>query len=45
MSCKINGTDITLTRGDSLFLHLSLTKNGEEYIPEEGSSIRFAMKQ
>ncbi len=40
----INGTDITLTRGDSLFLQLKLVKNGEEYIPEEGSSIRFAMK-
>ena len=38
------GVDITLTRGDSLFLQLNLTKNNEVYIPEQGSSIRFAMK-
>ena len=36
--------DITLTRGDSLFLQVSLTKNDEPYTPETGSSIRFAMK-
>lgn len=44
MSYSIQGTDISLTRGDSLFLQLKLVKNGEEYIPAEGSSIRFAMK-
>ena len=45
MSHKISGTDITLTRGDSLFLQISLKKNGEPYTPAEGSRIRFAMKQ
>lgn len=44
MSHSIKGNDITLTRGDTLFLQLSLTKDGEPYTPEEGSSIRFAMK-
>lgn len=44
MSHSISGNDITLTRGDSLFLQLSLTKNGQAYTPAEGSSIRFAMK-
>lgn len=44
MSYSIKGTDITLTRGDSLFLQLKLTKNGESYTPEQGSTIRFAMK-
>lgn len=39
------GADITLTRGDSLFLQISLTKNGQSYTPAEGSSIRFAMKE
>ncbi len=39
------GYDITLTRGDSLFLQLSLTKNDEAYTPAEGSVIRFAMKE
>lgn len=38
------GVDITLTRGDSLFLQLNLTKDDEAYVPEQGSSIRFAMK-
>lgn len=44
MSCSIKGTDISLTRGDTLLLQINLTKNGEPFIPEEGSSIRFAMK-
>ena len=38
------GVDITLTRGDSLFLQLNLMKNDEVYTPEEGASIRFAVK-
>ena len=41
---SIQGTDIFLTRGDSLFLQINLNKNGEPYIPESGSTIRFAMK-
>ena len=39
------GYDITLTRGDTLILQLSLTKNDEPYTPATGSSIRFAMKE
>lgn len=42
---SINGNDITLTRGDSMFVDLTLTKDGEAFTPEEGSSIRFAMKK
>lgn len=42
---QINGNNITLTRGDSLTIQLSLTKDEEPYIPSEGSSIRFAMKK
>lgn len=42
---SINGTNIILTRGDSLIITLSLTKDGETYTPAEGSSIRFAMKE
>lgn len=45
MSHEIKGTDITLTRGDTLFLQLSLTKNGQAYAPAVGSAIRFAMKE
>lgn len=39
------GVDITLTRGDTLFLPLLLKKGDDVYIPAEGSSIRFAMKE
>ena len=34
-----------MTRGDSLFLEISLTKNGQVYAPAVGSSVRFAMKE
>ena len=40
-----SGYDITLTRGDSLFLELALMKNDEPYVPQEGSRVRFAMKR
>ena len=42
---SLNGSNIKLTRGDSLYLDISLTKDGETYIPEEGDVIRFAMKK
>lgn len=37
--------NITLTRGDSFSTTLNLTKGDEEYVPSEGSTIRFAMKE
>lgn len=44
---KVVGTSITLTRGDTARLSLSLTykDTGEWYIPAEGDTIRFAMKK
>ena len=43
---KINGTTITLTRGDSALITLTLTyKNGDFYEPAEGDQIRFAVKK
>ena len=33
---RINGTTITLTRGDTLRLELSLTKDGEAYEMQDG---------
>lgn len=45
MAHKIEGTRITLTRGDSLFLQISLTKNGEAYVPDPAAVVRFAMKE
>ena len=42
---KIDGQDITLTRGDSLAVQLNLTYNNEPYEPVEGDAITFAMKR
>lgn len=42
---KINGTNITLTRGDTFIASIEITRNGETYTPVEGDSIRFAMKR
>lgn len=43
----INGTTITLTRGDSASIKLSLTNkdDGSPYDPIEGDSIRFAVSK
>lgn len=45
MSATISGDTISLTRGDSLILTVSLEKDGEAYIPQDGDKIRFAMKK
>ena len=43
---KISGTTIKMTRGDTLRLTLGLTdEDGNDYIPLQGDTIRFAMKQ
>ena len=44
MGYVIKGNTIRLTRGDTLLVQLELTKNGEEYIPQAGDEIRFALK-
>lgn len=44
MSSEIKGKTITLTRGDTLRVLVSMKKDGEEYIPEAGDSVRFALK-
>lgn len=41
----IEGNNITLTRGDSLPLTLTLTKNNEPYTPAAGDVIRFAISK
>ena len=45
MSASINGEAISLTRGDSLILHVNVTQNDEPYVPQEGDVIRFALKK
>jgi hypothetical protein len=43
---KINGTTITLTRGDTLLASLEISDaEGNTYTPSEGDVIRFAMKK
>ena len=42
---KIDGTTITLTKGDSFWCVLDLKKNGTAYVPAEGDVIRFAVKK
>lgn len=45
MSASISGNNISLTRGDTLYLTVQMTKNGEIYTPVEGERVRFAMKK
>ena len=44
MSSSVSGTTIKMTRGDTLNLKVNILKDGEPYTPEEGDTIRFAMK-
>ena len=41
---KVNGTDITLTRGDTLVAEIGIRRNDEPYTPVAEDSIRFALK-
>ena len=41
----IKGTKITLTKGDSFYCQIALTKDGKTYTPDAGDSIRFVMKK
>lgn len=40
----IDGTTISLVRGDSMSLQFAITKDGESYVPVEDDHIRFALK-
>ena len=44
MSSKISGNSITLTRGDTLRVKVTILDNEEEYTPIGGDSVRFALK-
>ena len=46
MSCCINGTSISLTRGDTLNIEVGIKDcKGDDYQPEPGDKIRFALKR
>ena len=44
MSVKITGTKIEMTRGDTLRVAVSMTRDGEPYEPVNGDVVRFAVK-
>lgn len=45
MSYAVSKTTITLTRGDTFKATVNITdSNGDTYIPQDGDTIRFAMK-
>lgn len=46
MSYSINGTAITLTRGDTFTANVGIKNaDGTAYIPTSGDTVRFAMKK
>lgn len=44
MSVNVNGTTITMTRGDTAVIQVSMTRDGASYTPVEGDTVRFAMR-
>lgn len=44
MSVTINGNKITMTRGDTLRVTVGMFRDGEEYTPSVGDTLRFALK-
>lgn len=45
MSVSIRGNIIFLTRGDTLKVTVKILQGEEEYTPQEGDSVRFALKK
>ena len=41
---SINGTFITLTRGDTLLTEVAMEYDGQPYTPKEGETVRMAVK-
>ena len=41
---NVNGRDITLTRGDTMRLQVTMTLNGDPYTPVDGDTLRAAVK-
>ena len=45
MSYSVDGTKITMTRGDTVRIQVAIDIDGEEYTPAEGDVVRFAAKK
>ena len=41
---SVSGTTITMTRGDTAVIHVSMTRDGTAYTPVAGDEVRFAMR-
>ena len=41
---NVNGTTITMTRGDTLIVQVGIQNGTEPYVPVEGDAVRFALK-
>ena len=41
---RVDGTTITMTRGDTLLLQVGILQDNEPYAPVEGDKVRFAVK-
>lgn len=44
MASSVQGTSISLTRGDTLRVKINITLDDEPYTPQAGDSVRFALK-
>ena len=44
MSVSVADNKITMTRGDTLRLRVGIVVDGETYTPQDGDSVRFAVK-
>lgn len=42
---SIDGDHITMTRGDTFIAEVEILRDDEPYTPEQGDSVRFALKQ
>ena len=45
MSCTVEGNRISLTRGDSTALLVGIIYDDEQYTPQPGDKVRFALKR
>lgn len=41
---SVSNNEVTMTRGDTLILHVTASREGQAYVPEEGDVVRFALK-
>ena len=42
---KIDGTTISLTRGDSLYVQITMKQGTQTYVPAEGDVIKFTVRK